>query len=57
MDDFIKKGGKNTKMKEYLNPKIEVTFLAKADVLTFSVNQQDVTGQDVEWDRNIFAGN
>ena len=42
-------------MKEYLKPKIEVTFLAKADVLTFSVNENDVTGKDVEWDNELFG--
>ena len=41
-------------MKKYLKPKVDVTYLAKADVLTYSVNENDVTDKDVEWDNELF---
>ena len=41
-------------MKKYLKPKVDVTYLLKADVLTYSVNENDVTDKDVEWDKELF---
>ena len=54
---FYKKRRNEYKMKEYLNPTVEVTYWAKADVLTYSVNENDVTGKDVEWEPGLIQGN